>query len=134
MPSEAIVHAATNVLVAGLDSRSLRVLAGPCRRPRHSRCSPAMRGLGFPASPAAGPRPAASRPGAGTRTHQPERCWRALVARIHRVFGHGANALIEPLVVLDDVHDTLEYRDEDDADAERQVVKVATRLLRRRRG
>ena len=54
---------------------------------------------------------------------------RALAARMHRVFGHGAHALIEPLVALDDVYDTLEYADEDEADVERQGLEAAERLL-----
>jgi hypothetical protein len=134
IPSEAIVDAATNALVAGLDSQSLRVLAGtlpaaaavevPELLPR------AMRELGLPffarggtdgQLPAA--RALARELTAGAVSA------RALVARMHRVFGHDTHALIEPLVILDDVYDILEYTGQDEADVERQVLEAAERLL-----
>lgn len=54
---------------------------------------------------------------------------RDLVARMHRVFGHDAHELIEPLVVLDDVYGTLEYTSHCEAEVGRQVVAAVRDLL-----
>ena len=133
IPSEAIVDAATNALVAGLDSQSLRVLAGtlpaaaavevPELLPR----AMGELGLAFARGGTDGQLPAARALARELTTGAVSA--RALVARMHRVFGHDTHALIEPLVVLDDVYDILEFTGQDEADVERQVLEAAERLL-----
>jgi hypothetical protein len=132
--SEQVVDAATDALAAGLDSQSLRVLAGtPVRAatvevpelfPR------AMAELGLPffchggvdgQVVAARAMARALLAGVGTP--------RGLVAHMHHVFGHDAHDLIEPLVVLDDAYDAVDSYGADQADLEQQVYEAARRLV-----
>jgi hypothetical protein len=132
--SEQVVVAATDALVADLDSQSLRVLAGT-PKPAATIEVPEL----FPRVMAELGLPFFDRGGAGGRLVSAQAMARGLltgavsprdlVARMHRVFGHDAHELIEPLVDLDDVYDTLEYASDDEADVEQRVVAAARRLL-----
>ena len=134
LPSERVVDAATDALAAGLDSQSLRVLAGTLERdatvevpglfPR------VMAEIGLPFYHRGSPdgQLVAARAMARDLLRGAVSS-RELAARMHRVFGHDAHDLIEPLVSLDDAYDTIVFGGADEADLDQAMLEAAQRLL-----
>jgi hypothetical protein len=129
-----VVDAACDLLVAGLDSPSLRILAGVPRRNADIEVpqivEPALREIGLEyhcrgsrEAEEAAVRALAMRVLSGSV--EPS----ALTVWAHRRFGHDGLDLAQRLVELDDVYDAYEYDDGDQSTVDDDVIAEARRLV-----
>lgn len=130
-----VVDAATDALVAGLDSPSLVLLAGTTRGEAdveiHDLLPAAMAELHLPYYGWNNPDSRLLAAAGLAREHVDGRLpARDLCRIIHSRFGHGAHDLIEPLAVLDDDYDVLDYsQNSTEAQLERRVFEAASRII-----
>ncbi|WP_435233155.1 hypothetical protein [Micromonospora aurantiaca (nom. illeg.)] len=130
-----VIEAACDCLVAGVDSPSLRILAGVSPSADSQELiqwlEPTLDELGLTYFPEGGQegedaavRVMATRLLAGALSP------RELARWAHSVIGHDGAPLAEELVLLDDDYDTLEYGEETEADIDARVLAEARRLTR----
>ena len=128
-----VIEAACDCLVAGVDSPSLRILAGVSPSAGSQELiqwlEPTLGELGLTYFPEGGQegedaavRVMATRLLAGALSP------RELARWAHAVIGHDGTPLAEELVMLDDVYDTLEYGEQTEADTDARVLAEARRL------
>lgn len=130
----AVVDAATDALVAGVDSPTLRVLAGvPAAEATTDVPHLLERAMDELDLPYFGPghptgRLLAAAALAAEHVHG-RLAARDLCRIIHQHYGHDAHDLIEPLAELDDCYDALDYVEETEQDLERQTLDAALTLI-----
>ena len=130
-----VVDAATDALVAGLDSPDLVLLAGLTRAETdpeiHDLLPGAMEELELPFFGWNHPDSRLLAAAGLAREHVHGRLpARDLCRIVHSRFGHDAHDLIEPLAVLDDDYDVLDYsQNPSEEQLERRVLDAATRIL-----
>ncbi|RNI03695.1 hypothetical protein EEZ25_09730 [Micromonospora aurantiaca] len=128
-----VIEAACDCLVAGVDSPSLRILAGVSPAAGSQELiqwlEPTLDEVGLTYLPQcsqvgedAAVRVMASRLLAGALTP------RELARWAHSVIGHDGTPLAEELVLLDDDYDTLEFGEETGADIDARVLAEARRV------
>ena len=126
---QAVVRCACDALIAGLDSPSLRILAGLTRAEADYHvldilpAALAELGLDFYPRGSCSGQEAAGRAQAVSGSLTP----RELAAAIHRHFGHGL-PLTERLAALDDEYDLGEYATMTHEQIDREVIAEARRL------
>jgi hypothetical protein len=131
-----VVDVATDALVAGLDSPSLVLLAGTTRADAdveiHDLLPDTMEELHLPFFGWNHPDSRRLAAAGLAREHVDGRLpARDLCQFIHSRFGHCAHDLIEPLAVLDDEYDVLNYsRTPTEAQLEHPVFEAASRIVR----
>lgn len=129
-----VVDAATDALVVGLDSPTLRILAGvPTNEATVDVPGLVERAMDELELPYFGPGHPTSRLLAASALAA-EHVHGRLPARdlcriIHQQYGHGAHHLIEPLSELDDCYDTIGYTNATEQDLERQTLAAANNLI-----
>jgi hypothetical protein len=130
----AVVDAGTNALVVGVDSPTLRVLAGVLAAQATIDVPDLLdRAMDELELPYFGPGHPTSRLLAAAALAA-EHVHGRLAARdlcriIHQHYGHEAHDLIEPLAVLDDCYDSIDYIEETEHDLERQTLDTALALI-----
>ncbi|MEU5565581.1 hypothetical protein [Micromonospora musae] len=127
-----VIEAACDCLVAGVDSPSLRILAGVSPSESDQEMlrwlEPTLDELGLTFHPQG------SQDGENAVQIMAARLLagavspRELARWAHSAIGHEGTPLAEELVMLDDVYDTLEYCGETEAEVDARVVAEARRL------
>lgn len=129
-----VVDAATDALILGLDSPTLRVLAGvPAAQATIEVPDLVERAMDELELPYFGPGHPTNRLIAAAALAA-EHVHGTLTARdlcriVHQHYGHGAHDLIEPLAELDDCYDTIEYSNDTEQDLEQQTLEAARNLI-----
>ena len=132
--AEALIDAACDALVAGIDSPSLRMLAGESPRQTYFRLRPlvevTLAELDQPPLPESGD----DLEVAATRVMcrlllDDQMSSRELAAWVHRNVGHGGARTLQPLVELDDAYDAMDYIGTPVEELDASVRTEATSLL-----